>query len=826
MSSQLKKSETIINFSPKRILSRQEAYFNIISDWYEALENSFKFLATTYNVSRIYLFFHHRNSEDSYVLSQVYEWTQENISKQIRNPLLQNFDYRNSKIHFWILDMMEGKYINKNLEIESKNKFGILTSQNIKSLLMIPVFKNGKYWGIMGLDNCHVGKKFTSLEIQTFFNAAKVVGKTFNHYNYKLIKSTFPETSQKDKGLLILYKNILLEYNTNALEILETTNDGLQKIFLPNSLNNILIRFTDIKNKIKQDSIINIITKRGNYIELDVKYKQPKTQPYVHIFIFKKKVRSNNTNEKNVNNNQAQTINTITSNLFSNSKGSIQQSLYNVLNIIKSDFKTSQTFAYKFDAEASCFYKIYSSSRHNADCLKQLPDSFYDQKFFSTIRKIHQTFIHLKVNEIIGSPFYEFYGRFFKHFNTSEFILEKLNNNENFYFIFHLKDDKEQAWSFEDLNSLLAINKIYNSTILNIKLQTKLLETQQRTKESESNIIKLINKISTETLNPLNIILGYADLLTEEDLGVYEKLNYNRIIQAAGTQLSGLVKKVNDSSLIYSSSTSISREYFSISDLTNNVIRDLERQSILNKTKIILDASPEIEYLSIYSDPKKIFSILYNVLENAITYSSKKLVYLKAQRLRNLIKFSIQDQGPGIKGIYREKVFEEFFTIKHDGYQFSGSGLGLFITKKHIDALGGKIWFESTIGKGTTFYITLPCPIDNYDKTSLSSLNERLNSHKITILVFSPYRLNYYDIEKKFLNRANNLLWTKELTNLYNIVQHNREIDLVILSASEEQFNFKKIKRKIHEYSTSIIVLSHEEISQILIENKSILNSR
>jgi signal transduction histidine kinase len=109
-------------------------------------------------------------------------------------------------------------------------------------------------------------------------------------------------------------------------------------------------------------------------------------------------------------------------------------------------------------------------------------------------------------------------------------------------------------------------------------------------------------------------------------------------------------------------------------------------------------------------DVEKISLAIQNLLDNAIRYTpSGGKITVSLETKGNYIEFSIKDTGIGIPKTQQERIFTKFFRGSNAlKTETEGSGLGLFIVKNIIEAHGGKIWFESEEGKGTTFYFTLP----------------------------------------------------------------------------------------------------------------------
>jgi signal transduction histidine kinase len=225
---------------------------------------------------------------------------------------------------------------------------------------------------------------------------------------------------------------------------------------------------------------------------------------------------------------------------------------------------------------------------------------------------------------------------------------------------------------------------------------------------------EFINIASHELRTPTQSILGYSELLLG-DLRDKKTKDYD-IIQAIyrnANRLQKLTQDILDVSRIESQTFKLNNETFNLADIISDAIKDVKRQIIDNKIKMLYKRPNDI-YIN--ADKGRINQVVSNLLNNAIKFTSKegtisitttevsdKVDEDKNENKKEII-ISVKDTGSGIDPAIMLKLFEKFVT-KSD----KGTGLGLFISKTIIEAHGGKIWAENNPdSKGATFSFSLP----------------------------------------------------------------------------------------------------------------------
>ncbi|MEI6581016.1 MAG: HAMP domain-containing sensor histidine kinase [bacterium] len=146
-----------------------------------------------------------------------------------------------------------------------------------------------------------------------------------------------------------------------------------------------------------------------------------------------------------------------------------------------------------------------------------------------------------------------------------------------------------------------------------------------------------------------------------------------------------------------------------IIELIDSSVFDFSGEALAHKIEIIF-LKPEMRLPTVKADKEKFRIVLQNLFENSIKYSNPYgKVFIALREKDSFIEVSIKDIGIGISEEGKKRIFEKFYRdVTAQKKEAVGSGIGLFTTKKIVEDHGGKIWFESNEGEGTTFFFTVP----------------------------------------------------------------------------------------------------------------------
>lgn len=219
-----------------------------------------------------------------------------------------------------------------------------------------------------------------------------------------------------------------------------------------------------------------------------------------------------------------------------------------------------------------------------------------------------------------------------------------------------------------------------------------------------------VSTVSHELKSPLTSIKGFISTLLADEDGYYDKDTVHGFYQIIDRECERLIRMINDllnvSRIEAGHALDLNPEPVDLLPLMEKVI--MVQRSYTEKHNFKLEVEDDLPI--IVADEDKIDQILTNLTNNAIKYSpGGGNITIAANRDGKGILFAVKDEGIGIPAEHLPKVFDHFHRVDNrDTRQVGGTGIGLTIAKHLVEAHGGKIWVESEVGKGSTFWFTLP----------------------------------------------------------------------------------------------------------------------
>ncbi len=371
------------------------------------------------------------------------------------------------------------------------------------------------------------------------------------------------------------------------------------------------------------------------------------------------------------------------------------------------------------------------------------------------------------------------------------------------------------------LTVLLDINKYYNDNGDPVWLCVLRNITDQRLISRErENLIKRLelsyekareaNKLKTEFLaivthelkTPITSMLGFSEIINNDNTLSNEIRNIGSVIKRSSKKLLEILSEIIELSMIEAGKVQNNKETFYAKDIINDIYSFIS--DLLDSKKINFRVENFANF-KIFSDKHKLRQIFYNVINNAIKYTDEGNVILKNISNMNEYVFQIIDSGIGINKD-KESIIFEMFRQAEDVFRrkYGGVGLGLTISKKLVESLGGKIWFNNNDAQGCTFNLSIPRDIKmeklTSDADTIDSNFKRLKSILIadddenTTIALSSSKINI-DFCIKDFDDGDKLLFEYKNNPNYDLIL--LDIQMPKMNGIECLFEIRKINKNI-----------------------------
>jgi PAS domain S-box-containing protein len=351
------------------------------------------------------------------------------------------------------------------------------------------------------------------------------------------------------------------------------------------------------------------------------------------------------------------------------------------------------------------------------------------------------------------------------------------------------------------------------------------ISDQKRTKEElivakekaeESNRLKthFLANMSHEIRTPMNGILGFLELLQGLNLSREKHDEYIALIRKSGHRLLETINDLIEMSKIEAGEVIMHHTSVDLTDLLTYLHRFLMPQATEKGLLLELRKPPDEYGLKIVTDKLKLESVLINLLRNAIKFTTKGHIEFGYIMENSTLKFYVKDTGPGIPESHLERIFDRFVQGDiRDTRGYEGSGLGLSIARAYTEQLGGKIWCESQVNEGTTFWFTIPWsstvtpwpietkPFEN-DEFSIPKTKQPL------ILIAEDDDISFLFLETILLPLGAQIIRSTTGFETVDAVRNHSNISLILMDLKMPEMNGLEASRQIRHLNPSLPIIA------------------
>lgn len=362
------------------------------------------------------------------------------------------------------------------------------------------------------------------------------------------------------------------------------------------------------------------------------------------------------------------------------------------------------------------------------------------------------------------------------------------------------------AFTTNDLKLMEIISFQVSVAIERKKYEEGLKYALEKAKENDRLKSSFLATMSHELRTPLNAVIGFSSLVNRET-SIENIITYAKVIKQSGTHLLEIVEDIFDITLIESGQISICKETIILNDILNEIFGIIRAEQIeLEKyfVEIIFDENQEYNFIEIFTDKRRFKQILLNLLKNALKFTENGTINFgyEIEIEKEQLLFYVKDTGIGIHKDKFELIFDVFRQVDDSNTRlYGGVGLGLSVTKKLTGLLGGDIWVESEVGKGTAFYFTLPFNEGiRKIKQNITISEDRYSFLKGKTILIAEDMADSYTLLKILLqSKGVETIWAENGKVAIDFIKNNNDIDLVLMDINMPIINgydaTKEIKR-------------------------------
>ncbi len=235
-----------------------------------------------------------------------------------------------------------------------------------------------------------------------------------------------------------------------------------------------------------------------------------------------------------------------------------------------------------------------------------------------------------------------------------------------------------------------------------------LKESKEKAEQSDRLKSAFLANMSHEIRTPMNSILGFIELIQIPDLNDDDRAEFSKVINESGERLLDTINDLIEYSKIEAGDIPLVIEEFRLAGVFEFQLNFFELIARKKGLDISLIISEDLQSTIVKTDRNKLNSILTNLMNNAIKFTNQGKVSFGFELEQNQVKCYVSDTGNGIPKEKIDAIFERFIQADLNlTRKYEGSGLGLAICKGYLEKMGGSIWVESEVGKGSTFYFTV-----------------------------------------------------------------------------------------------------------------------
>jgi signal transduction histidine kinase/CheY-like chemotaxis protein len=351
----------------------------------------------------------------------------------------------------------------------------------------------------------------------------------------------------------------------------------------------------------------------------------------------------------------------------------------------------------------------------------------------------------------------------------------------------------------------------------------ELIKAKEHAEKADHLKSAFLANMSHEIRTPMNGILGFANLLKMPNLSGEEQQEFIEIIEKSGKRMLSIINDIISISKIESGLMAVYLRNSNINEQIEYIYTFFKPEAEAKGITLSFKNSLTKNEAIIKTDREKLYSVLTNLVKNAIKYSEKGSIELGYTKKGKQLEFYVKDTGIGIDIDRQTAIFERFIQADiSDEKAFQGAGLGLAISKAYVEMLGGKLWLESEKGIGSTFYFTLSYEVET--KVEIENSSSSSSSDDITKEIEVPLKklktliVDDDETSRRLLGTileqlSETLLYAKNGLEAVTLFRNNPDIDLILMDMKMPVMDGYEATRQIRQLSKNPYIIAQTAFS-------------
>lgn len=345
------------------------------------------------------------------------------------------------------------------------------------------------------------------------------------------------------------------------------------------------------------------------------------------------------------------------------------------------------------------------------------------------------------------------------------------------------------------------------------RMEAELVLAKVKAEESDRLKSAFLANMSHEIRTPMNGILGFTELLKEPDLTGEDQKAYISIIEKSGKRLLNIINDIVSISKVESGQMEVYPSQTNVNEQLEFIYKFFKPEVEQKGLQLIFKKKVPAKEAIIKTDREKIYAILTNLTNNAIKFTEQGVIEIGCEKKGAFLEFFVRDTGKGIRPELKGIIFQRFMQGDESLNRiFEGAGLGLSISKAYVEMLGGRIWVESEVGKGSVFYFTIPCD-EKPQEVNLTAgvdviADEEVEIHDLKILVVDDDETSVLLITKALKKIMDAPLLAKTGVEAVDACRKNPGIDLVLMDIRMPAMDGYEATTQIRQFNKDVIIIA------------------